>query len=494
MGSAEATGAIPTRIRVLRSALAAVILGGTALVIVHDWLDLGGSAFDAPASGWLYDAVVIAGGLACLLRAAVARNERGAWIAIGAAVLSWGAAEVYWTAVILHDPSPPYPSPADIGYLAFYPLAAVGLVLLVRSSAHQLDWRLWMDGLIATLGAAALGAVFIFDFVADRTDGTTIEVVTTLAYPVGDILLLSLVVGVIALARWRPGRTWWLLLGGLAALIVADVAYTLQSNGAAPSGVWIDPIYLVAAVCLGAEAWQPRIEEIPASARFDGWRELMVPAFIAAVMIGLFAMQYFSATSGLATVLWAATMIAVIVRLAISVRENRRLLEQVQTDSLTGLRNRGRLQIDLERVCAAATPGRPASLVFLDLNGFTKLNDTLGHPAGDELLVRIGERLREAVGGRGTAYRTGGDEFCVLLTCTAPEIEPATRRAVAALTESGPGYDVAASWGAAAIPAEADSPSSALQLADVRMYALKERHRAGEVIELPTEGGARQLA
>ena len=69
---------------------------------------------------------MLAAGLACLVRAAYAERERGAWIAIGAAILCWGASEVYWTALILNDPSPPYPSPADVGYLAFYPLAPPG--------------------------------------------------------------------------------------------------------------------------------------------------------------------------------------------------------------------------------------------------------------------------------------------------------------------------------------------------------------------------------
>lgn len=469
---------IPAHTRILRSALAVVLFGGAALVILHDWLGIGGAELDAAASGWLYDTVVIAGGLACLLRARLAPHERGAWIAIGAAVLSWGAAEVYWTAVILHDPAPPYPSPADVGYLAFYPLAVVGLALLVRSRTHQLDWRLWMDGLIAALGAAALGAVFIFDFVADRTSGTTIEVVTTLAYPLGDVMLLALVVGVIALTRWRPGRTWWLLLGGLGALVVADVAYTLQSNGAVPDGSWTDPIYLIAAACLGAVAWQPRAKTIAASARFDGWRELMVPAFIATVMIGLFAMQYFSTTSGLATVLWAATMIAVIARLAISVRENKILLEQVQTDPLTGLGNRGRMQVDLERLCADASEADPVALLFLDLNGFKALNDTLGHPVGDEILARLGRRLHDCVGEDGTAYRVGGDEFCVLLTCAGERFDEVARVAADGMTERGRGFAVAASWGMAQVPGEATAPSEVLQLADVRMYAQKESRGA----------------
>ncbi|MFI5027545.1 MAG: hypothetical protein ACHQCF_01010 [Solirubrobacterales bacterium] len=333
----------------LRLILAAVLGLGTAVVALHDWLGLGRSGLDYAAQGPLYDSVILAAGLTCLLRARSAGRERGAWVAIGAGILCWGAAEVYWTAAILNDPSPPYPSPADVGYLGFYPLAALGLILLVRARAEKLDWRLWMDGAIAALGTAALGAAFVFDFVAGQTEGTTLQVATTLAYPLGDIAMVSMVVGIFALTRWSPGHAWSLLLAGLVALAIADVAYTLESTSVAlPEGAWIDPIYLISATLLGAAAWRSRPEAIEASPRFDGWRELMVPALFAGVMIGLFAMQYFSSTSGLSTVLWAATMIAVIVRLGISVRENKRLLLEVRTDPLTGLGSRGAMQVDFE--------------------------------------------------------------------------------------------------------------------------------------------------
>jgi diguanylate cyclase (GGDEF)-like protein len=465
--------------RIVRRVLTAVLVGGTTAVALYDWFGVGGSGLDFALTGPVYDAVIIAAGLACLMRAAAAERERGAWILIGLGVLSWAAAEVYWTAAIEGNPNAPYPSPADVGYLLFYPLSYAGLALLVRANTDKLDWRLWMDGLIAVLGTAALGASFVFDFVAAHTSGTPLQVAVALAYPLGDIAMLALAIGAIALTRWRPGRTWILLLAGLSALVVADIAYTLQTTEAIlPSGNWIDPIYLIAALCLGAEMWQPRAKAIEASARFDGWRELMVPALFFGVMIGLFAMQVFSATSGLSTALWAATMTAVIIRLAISVRENKRLLEQVQTDPLTGLGNRGRMQVDLEELCARATEEGPVQLIFLDLNGFKSFNDSLGHPAGDELLTRIGSRLRSAVGGDGTAYRVGGDEFCVLLTCARQRFEGVTRMATEALSEKGPGYDVAPAWGAAAIPAEADEPSAALQLADVRMYAQKESRRS----------------
>lgn len=472
----------------LRGLIGLVMFGGALVVAAVDWLGLGSQSLHDFANGPLYDAVIVSAGLACLLKAASAGRERAAWLWIAAAVLSWSASEIYWTVVLANDPTPPYPSLADAGYLAFYPLAVAGLYLLVRSRAHELDWRLWMDGLIAALGTAALGAALIFEFVADRASGSSDQVVTTLAYPFADVVMLALVVGVIALTRWRPGRTWSLILAGLAAIAVADVAYTLQTTDASlPGGDWVEPIYLLAAVCIGAEAWQPRVEAIRPAARFDGWRELMVPAFFAAVMIGLFAMQYFSRASGLTTVLWAATMIAVIARLAISVRENKRLLEQVKTDRLTGLGNQGRLQVDLADLCRRSR--EPAALMLLDLNGFKHFNDTFGHPAGDRILAQLGRQLGATVGGSGLAYRVGGDEFAVLVHCDEDECDAIAKRAAEALTARGNGYDLGASWGNVSIPAEATTPEQAMQLADVRMYAQKESRRLAHDDGLAIDGG-----
>jgi diguanylate cyclase (GGDEF)-like protein len=191
-------------------------------------------------------------------------------------------------------------------------------------------------------------------------------------------------------------------------------------------------------------------------------------------------MQAFSTTTSLSTMLWAMTMVAVIVRLALSVRENGALLEQVQTDPLTGLGNRGQMQVDLETMVGRATPENPISLVFLDLNGFKRYNDTFGHPAGDDLLVRLGSALRAAVDGHGTAYRVGGDEFCVLLSCDPQRFAAVADDAGKALSESGKGFEVSASLGAAIVPDEAADPSEALRLADVRMYAQKESRRAAD--------------
>jgi two-component system cell cycle response regulator len=485
MTPGQSTAPDSTVARSLRIALAIVLLGGTALIALHYWLGIGAS-LRGTLSAVVYDAVVLGAGVACLVRASVFGRERAAWILIGAAILTWGAAEVYWSAVIENNPNAPYPSPADAGYLLFYPLAYAGLALLVRARAQEINWRLWLDGAIAALGTAALGAAFVFDFVAEKTEGTPVEIATTLAYPLGDIGMLALVVGVVALTGWRPGRTWSLLLAGLAALVVADIAYTLQlTEEALPGGSWVEPIYLVGAVCLGASVWQPAAAAEIRSPGDDRRREMIVPPVFAGVMIGLFAMQYFSATSGLSTVLWAATMTAVIVRLAMSDRENKALLEQVRTDPLTGLANQGRMQVDLPTRVARASEEGPLRLLLFDLNGFKHYNDTFGHPAGDKLLARLGGALRDAVGEDGLAYRIGGDEFCVLLTCDRNRFDDVGRAAAQALTATGPGFAVSSSWGAVEIPTEETEPSAAMQLADTRMYAQKESRRLahGDLLE-----------
>ncbi len=478
----------------LRIAIGAVLFGGTTVIALHYWLGLGGSGGITDFYEALYDAVVLSAGLACLLRILSGGRERGAWIAISAAILSSAVVEFYTTAFLANDPTPPYPSLADVGYLAFYPLAATGIVLMIRARWRTLDWRLWMDGAIAALGTAALGTAFVFEFVADRATGTPLQIAVTLAYPLGDTLMLALVVGVVALTRWHPGRTWSLVLLGLAALVFADMATTLQEAGGELPGGWIKPIYMLGAVFIGSEALHPRADASRPAARFDGWRELIVPSFFAAVMIGLFSLQQFNQSSTLTTVLWAATMLAVIARLAISVRENKRLLEQVRTDPLTGLGNQAGMQVDLANFCQRAAE-EPVTLLVLDLNGFKGFNDSFGHLAGDAMLSRLGGRLGDAVSGHGSAYRIGGDEFAVLIGCELDEVDEVSKRAAEALTESSDQYRLGAAWGSVAIPAEATTPATALQLADVRMYAQKQSRRIAhqQAIEAVGDGDAIRL-
>ncbi|MFN8161179.1 MAG: diguanylate cyclase [Solirubrobacterales bacterium] len=464
--------------------LALALFGAIGLVALHDFTGVGGPGLDYFFSGPFYISVMAASAAACTARALLVERERGAWAALAAAILAWLLAEAWWTFAYYSDPSPPSPSPADLGYLLFYPLSIGGLALLVRDRMWEIDRRLWLDALVSALGTAALGTTFVFDYVSDRTSGSTPEVLTTLAYPLLDIALLSAIVGVIALTGWRPGRSWTLLLIGMAAMVAADIGYSFMAASYS-AGNWTEPVYLLSACCLGAAAWQSPSPGTLRPAVGAGWRGIAVPISFGVIIVGLLLMQYLLAASTLSVALTAATVIAILLSLAAGLRENESLLEQVRTDPLTGLGNHGRLQVDLEHACHSSRLSEPSALVLFDLDGFKLYNDTFGHPAGDALLKRLGARLTEAAGSDGGAYRTGGDEFCLLLSCPAGRFDEVTRRATEALREDGGGFQVSNSWGRALIPEDASHPSAALQTADVRMYEQKDSGRvsAGSQVE-----------
>jgi diguanylate cyclase (GGDEF)-like protein len=154
------------------------------------------------------------------------------------------------------------------------------------------------------------------------------------------------------------------------------------------------------------------------------------------------------------------------------------LREQAFTDPLTGLPNRRSLRTELERRCATAGLGPPSLLLLFDLDGFKAYNDTFGHLAGDALLALLGGRLAAAARPHGTAYRLGGDEFCVLMDVPEEGLDEAIAATADALSEHGEEIAVRPSYGAVLLPHEAANPDQALQRADERMYARKTGRRA----------------
>jgi hypothetical protein len=80
-------------------------------------------------------------------------------------------------------------------YLGFYPLTYVAAVIFMRGEVSRLSTPTWLDGAVASVGTASVCAAFVFDRVLRLTGGNSLATATNLAYPIGDVLLLSLVVG-----------------------------------------------------------------------------------------------------------------------------------------------------------------------------------------------------------------------------------------------------------------------------------------------------------
>ena len=426
---------------------------------------------------WFYNGLMI---LACVVvgsRALLVSRERAAWIAFTAAMAFWTFGEVWYAA--FHPES--YPSVADLGYLGFYPLTYVGIVVLLRSSTGAIGRTLWLDGLTASLAAAALGAAVLVELVLESTEGSTSTVATNLAYPLGDLLLLSAVFGVFSLARWRPGERWLLLGLGVLSTAVADSIFLFQSAaGTYVEGSWLDIFWPGAMLLVAASAWaRDRSEK---QLEVEGKTLFTVPAACALVGIGVLVYDHFQQFNLLAVSLSTATLLAVVVRLAVTFRENRRLFELTRgeaiTDALTGLGNRRKLLSDLERLLEGPSV-EPSLLMIFDLDGFKGYNDTFGHPAGDALLARLGAKLAAVPTAEGGAYRLGGDEFCLIVRVGEGEAELLIDQACSALSERGVGFEIGSSFGAVLLPEEAKDASQALHVADERLYAQKHSRRMG---------------
>jgi c-di-GMP-specific phosphodiesterase len=152
-------------------------------------------------------------------------------------------------------------------------------------------------------------------------------------------------------------------------------------------------------------------------------------------------------------------------------------------DTLTGLPNRTRLggEID-ECIARAANENRPMAVLFLDVDNFKDVNDTLGHSAGDALLVEIARRLQKQLRAGDVVSRLGGDEFVVILNdCEAANASAVADRILAALAQpieiDAMALPVSASIGISLFPEDGRDREALLKHADTAMYEAKSAGR-----------------
>jgi diguanylate cyclase (GGDEF)-like protein len=174
-------------------------------------------------------------------------------------------------------------------------------------------------------------------------------------------------------------------------------------------------------------------------------------------------------------------------RVAVALASANRDLElhrRAHYDALTRLPNRLLGLEELARaIAAAARHKRPLAVLFVDLDGFSDVNDSLGHESGDQLLAQTAERLRRCVRKSDMVARLGGDEFVIVLTELAQSADAAVaaHHVIATLSEAyvlgGASAFISASVGIALYPDNGDSAEDLLRHADLAMYSAKQEGR-----------------
>ena len=473
--------------------LAYLLAGGAALIAYG--LIPGG---DIPAA-IIYQLIGLSAAVAVIVGVRLHRPaHRAPWYAIAAGLALWSIADGLgsWWAIAIDAEA--FPTPADAVYLIGYLAVTIGIALLIHAGRRGPDPAGALDSLILTTSLAVLSWVLLAKPTIETYQQSALAAVVAVSYPIADIVLAGLLIGLLTTSGGRT-RAYALLVLALLLLIVADSASSALQLVTYEQTDPLDYLWLASYVAWGASALHPSMVALtaptaPAPTRFTRTR-LAVLAVAVLVAPATLAVQ---TALGLPPNTWAVVISSVVLFLLVVARMNLSL-EQIQAanaevaeaqaelshqaahDSLTGLPNRAQaMRLVSGAMNRAQRSGAVIGLLFIDLDGFKQVNDTLGHPAGDEVLRIVAGRMHEAVRAGDAVARLGGDEFVVLLE---PLDEQASAMAVAERIvevvadpmrlRSGHEVRIGASVGLA-ISQDADTDTERLlQEADLAVYRAK---------------------
>ena len=431
--------------------------------------------------GWLQGAgYVTAAALACL-RPLTSRADRATWSWMAAAVVARALGFVIFLVAVRTQQPTPYPSAADAAWLAMYVPMLVGLVRLARFRTRRLSLSLMLDGAVGALATAAVAVALLYRPVLSMAAPAVpdVAVAVDLAYPVLDLTLLVVIIGVLMILGRRTPPAVWAVAAGIVAFAVIDGIFVYQSaTGTFRPGTLLSSGALVAMAVVAAAGWLP---DAPRPARREPLPNVVLPALFALVGLGLLVFATRREIPVLGVLLAGAGVAVAIARTGMSFRAVRTLAEhrrEARTDELTGLANRRAFNERLARATAARPPDGRLAVLVIDLDDFKVVNDSLGHHYGDELLRLVAPRLRQVLRSEDTVARLGGDEFAVLLAGAdaerAVQVAERLRAGFRRPFRLGPrAQTVSVSVGIAVAPDDGQQPVELLQHADLGMYEAK---------------------
>jgi hypothetical protein len=262
----------------------------TCLEAVNEIFGIGGpsSLYEL----WFHDAILAVASVLILARAAYEPKARRAWLAFGLAMTCWSVGTIGWSIVYGSQASPPYPTFADVFWLAWYPLMFVGIAALIHVRVRNFELHRWMDGIAVVLVVLVAGFAFVVQPVAEQSHQGALATVVDFSYPVLDIVLIGTILGVYGLVGWRPDRMWLLIGVGTLMTTIADAAFAVQeARGVAD--YHYDFVWTLGALALAYAAWVRVPADRRPLERVTGLRAVALPLLAQALAIGIQISAFF---------------------------------------------------------------------------------------------------------------------------------------------------------------------------------------------------------
>jgi diguanylate cyclase (GGDEF)-like protein len=436
--------------------------------------------------------------VACVMagRRQVGRARAG-WYLIGASAAAWGAGQAVWSwleLVVQHDN--PFPSLADVGYAGSIPLLFAGLLTMpVWPSGSVAKVRAVADGLIIAGGLLLISWYTVLAALVASPADTALGQGVSLAYPISDVIVVTMLAIMWTRTSVESRGSIVLLIGGLGSIAVADSTFAyLQAQATFGSGSVVDIGWVAGYLMVGLAALFALTHPLGRKrSNHPRWRTALLPYLPLPVAIGYAIDERLTVGRiNLFTLTIALALFSlVLLRQGLAVRENiillRRLADneselhhRAEHDPLTDLKNRSSFIRFVDEYLATSRHNRMCAVMFVDLDDFKHINDSLGHAMGDQAIVVVGARLKSCMRDHDLVARLGGDEFAVFLTRLSDvgQMVSIAERLIETLNEPFQSSDMRASVCGTigvAIAEAGDDAGELLRRADIAMYAAKAR-------------------
>jgi len=314
---------------------------------------------------------------------------------------------------------------AEVGFLVVQLTLGIGLLIVVQRRIGRDPLGVMADASILALGAWLVMWIFVVRALFDATsDEPAVVLLRGLTFSLSTVVLFLLVM--LLLGDSDNGTVVWFATTAVATSLLGDVLWALHDAERfnVPLAVRNSP-YVLALFAAAATLLHPGVRFLTAQGAYRATRPIAGRLIL--VTAGLVVpIAVFAAVDAVDTrdrIVRSGSLIvlslAVLVRVIISVRSNAqlqvRLITSAQTDALTGLPNRSLMLEHVETALRTAwRDDRQPTVLFIDVDRFKNINDSLGHSAGDDVLVAVAERLRIVLPTHCVVGRIAGDEFVVL--------------------------------------------------------------------------------